>query len=410
MNGSSTAALACGLALNPRKAERKIHAFDRFIKSWSTLPGEPLESIPQGGDFFDHFSEATEPWRNLIQAYRCDITTFTWTGGPIEYLLVDLMKSWKTCQAVTELFFPCLLERDALVVHQDFLHYYTPWIHLVMFRLRNSLIPVFEVPESSTMVFRKEAPLGLDDCRQACVFDGVSCEEVEEAFAWSESIIAKNSKAGLRAAKAMFFCHYANRIGQATGSERPDARWIELAINKYRAIEPEFSGHREVLNAGEFIEAAAGLRVPTSAAPTGQLQTLKLGTYEGAIATMTTTSNCSVRVEIQQRSEGPAWHVQLVSLPMPVGNGRRYRVSFRARSDAPRSISLLAVESLGSSSPLGLAQNLDLVAEWRSFCLDFTATKGDEAARLRFNLGSSDVAVELAEIRFAPSRIPLSDI
>jgi hypothetical protein len=404
MSGSSSAALASGLAMNPRASGKRVHAFDRFVKSWATIPGEPLADIPQGGDFFHRFTEKTAPWKDHIEPYRCDIMTYQWPGEPIEYLLVDLMKSWDTARVVAERFFPAIADLDALVVHQDFLHYSTPWIHLLMFRLRNTLIPAFEVPESFSMVFRKEGRLELDACRRATDFDGVSPEEVDDAFAWSESLTTKNSRAGLRAAKAMFFCHYANRERKATGSQQAASRWMERAIAEIQGIEPEHRGHREVLSASKFIEAATGTRAPAAAPATGQPQSLSLGAYEGTMATIATVSGGAMRVEIQRRSEGPAWHVQLLGLPIPVAKNHRYTVSFRARSDTPRSISLLAVDSSGRSNPLGLAHQVDLLSEWREFRFEFTAMRDDDAARLRFNLGASDVAVELTDARFGPVR------
>jgi hypothetical protein len=401
MSGSSSAALASGLAMNPRASGKRVHAFDRFVKSWATIPGEPLADIPQGGDFFHRFTEKTAPWKDHIEPYRCDIMTYQWPGEPIEYLLVDLMKSWDTARVVAERFFPALADLDALVVHQDFLHYSTPWIHLLMFRLRNTLIPAFEVPESFSMVFRKEGRLGLDACRRATDFDGVSPEEVDDAFAWSESLTTKNSRAGLRAAKAMFFCHYANRERKATGSQQAASRWMERAIAEIQGIEPEHRGHREVLSASKFIEAATGTRAPAAAPATGQPQSLSLSAHEGAMATLATASGGAMRVEIQRLSAGPAWHVQLLGPPIPVAKDHRYTASFRARADAPRSIAVLAVESRGSS-PIGLARTLDLAGEWHEFRVDFTATQDHDAVRLRFNLGASDIAVELADVRLGP--------
>lgn len=405
MNGSSTVALASGLAANSRATGRKVRAFDRFIKSWPPIPGEPLEDIPQGGEFFSRFIETTAPWKERIEPSRCDIMTYKWSGKPIEFLLVDLMKSWDTAQVVVEQFFPWLLDRDALVVHQDFLHFYTPWIHLVMFRLRHSLSPVFEVPESCTIVFRKDGSLDFDACRHATDFDDVAADEVVETFAWSESIITKNSRAALQAAKAMFFCHYADRERKRTGSDQVASKWLERAITEYRAIQSEFSSHREVLRAGEFIERAASIPPPIEAVETGIQQTLSLGIYGGAMATLLNASEALIRVEIQRISQGPAWHVQLLGEPISVSNGHLYTVSLHARSESPRSINLLAVESSGS--PIGLARTLDLDTEWREFRLEFLARKNEKNARLRFNLGSSDVTVELADVRFGPARIPL---
>jgi len=405
MNGSSTAALASGLAANPRAAGRKVHAFDRFIKSWPTIPGEPLEDIPQGGDFFARFTENTAPWRDLIDPYRGDIGKFTWTGGPIEYLLVDLMKSWDTAAMAAEKFFPSLLDRDALVVHQDFLHYYTPWIHLVMFRLRERLVPAFEVPDSCTMVFRTAGDLGLETCRKAADFTGIEAAEVDEAFEWSDSIVRKNSKGPLRAAKAMFFWHYAHRKPAADGRDGRSARWLERAVEEYRRIEPAFRREKDVLRAGALIDPSEGPTRPSPSAPAAPSTAWRLTALEGAVATLTATDDRLMRVEIGKLSSGPPWHLQLTSPPIPVTNAVKCTVSFRARAEAARTVRLLAVTSAQRSNPIGLAREIAVDREWRDFRFEFLATASDPAARLRFNLNESDAAIELADVEFAtPAR------
>lgn len=58
------------------------------------------------------------------------------------------------------------------------------------------------------------------------------------------------------------------------------------------------------------------------------------------------------------------------------------------------------MEGQPPSAPIGLAQACELGAEWREFRFDFAATKDDGAARLRFNLGASDEAVEIADVEF----------
>ena len=49
--------------------------------------------------------------------------------GPIKILLVDAMKSSELAKAITMNFFPSLLE-GVLLIHQDYKHYFTPWIHV----------------------------------------------------------------------------------------------------------------------------------------------------------------------------------------------------------------------------------------------------------------------------------------
>jgi len=126
-------------------------------------------------------------------------------------------------------------------------------------------------------------------------------------------------------------------------------------------------------------------------------------TVGGSQATLATSDDGVMRVEIATMSPGPAWHVQLAGGSVPVEKGSRYTVSLRARSDAPRKVTLLAFQR-SSGAPLGLVQDLDLDAKWQNFRFQFTATIDDEAARLRFNLNGSDIPVEVADVVFAPAR------
>jgi len=403
MTGSSTVSLASGLASNPRANGRRIHAYDRFIKSWPTIPGEPLEGTPQGGDFFPRFVAETAPWSAFIDVHRGDLETVTWPDAPIEYLLVDLMKSWDTARMVAEKFFPPLLDRDALVVHQDFIFFHTPWIHLLMFRLRGMLAPAFEVPDSCTMVFQTNGHIGPEACRRATDFDGVTEEEVEEAFAWSEGLVTKNSKAPIHAARAMFFCTYAQRARSLASDAAVRKRWMRRSIDALDAIEPRFHPHRDVVRARAFIEQACGVAPPVAPAAATASQSLRLVTVGECDATLTTPAEGATRVAIAKTCGGPAWHIQLVGQPIPVTNGDGYRVKFRARADAPRKIVVLAVDG-HRSAPLGLAREIELDSAWKEVLFDFIASGDDDAARLRFNLGAADTAVEITDVSFAPIR------
>lgn len=404
MNGSSTGALASGLAANGRVAGRKVQAFDRFIKTWPRIPGEPLEDIPTGGDFFHRFLEHTAPWKDLIEPYRGDAGTIAWSEGPIEYLLVDLMKSWDTASMVTERFFPLVLDRVGLVVHQDFLHFYTPWIHVIMHRLRDALEPAFEIPDSCSMVFRKVRPLGVDECRRAADFSSIDVDEVDEAFDRSAGLITRNSKGPIWAAKATYFAHWARRAGSESDMDPEFCRWMERAIEEFRRIAPEFRSEREVGKVADFLSPymEGGATPVVGPLDRRAKPRWRLLAREGAEATLEVLPDGSRRVDIKKLSGGPAWHVQLVTPPTPVRAGERCSVSFRARSTSPRRMTVLAMEGQPPWAPIGLARELDLSEEMRGFREEFTATKDDPKARLRFNLGASDASVELADVEFVP--------
>ena len=255
MSGSSTAPLASGLVANRSGfAGEKVHAYDQFVKQWETIPGEPLEDIPRGGDFLSRFAENTGPWRDHIEVHREDIGKAAWPGEPIEFLLVDVMKSWITAKAIVDAFFPSVLVEDGHIVHQDFLHYYTPWIHLVMYRLRESIVPVFEIPTSCSLVFRVKKQPDNGDYARAVDFSNVTVEEVDETYRYSDSLVHKNSKAPLKAAEAMLYYHYAHYQRHHKATPSTFDAWMALAVERYKSIPADLRSHRDVPRTGQLIE------------------------------------------------------------------------------------------------------------------------------------------------------------
>jgi hypothetical protein len=71
------------------------------------------------------------PIRPLVQIYHGDLLGFRWAGEPISTLFIDITKSWQLSDHVVEQFFPSLLP-DAVVVHQDLVHWAHPWCAIVM--------------------------------------------------------------------------------------------------------------------------------------------------------------------------------------------------------------------------------------------------------------------------------------
>jgi glycosyltransferase involved in cell wall biosynthesis len=73
----------------------------------------------------------------------------------------------------------------------------------------------------------------------------------------------------------------------------------------------------------------------------------------------------------------------------------RYSVVFRARADHPRPLQVGAALAHAPWTGVGLYQRIDLTEEWRHFELQFTATADDPNARIHFDAGESDSAIEI---------------
>jgi hypothetical protein len=141
--------------------------------------------------------------RSQIEVHAGDLCQTAWTQGPIELLLVDAMKNWELTHHIIKSFYPSLMPDTGFVIHQDFGHCFTPWIHLVSFRLRDFLVPVVDVARSETVVFEVVRPLA--DVVSSTPFDRASFRdvEVEAAFAHSLRITRPEKHSGIRAAQVV---------------------------------------------------------------------------------------------------------------------------------------------------------------------------------------------------------------
>ncbi len=211
--GSTTIPLAAGLAENrqPGARLRRVQAFDQFIwESWMEpfVQGTPLAGrFAPGASFREDFEQRCTPWRDRIDVRTCDLAAFEWTEGPIEFLLVDAMKSWPLANAIARTFFPHLIPGVSLVVHQDFSHYYTSWIHLQMARLRDCFEPVADLEGSCSLVFRLTRPIPAPLLLGELTFADFSDSEIDEAFALSRRQVAAAKHPAIEAARLMTYLH-----------------------------------------------------------------------------------------------------------------------------------------------------------------------------------------------------------
>jgi hypothetical protein len=211
--GSTTIPLARGLARNKRISPplQSIYAYDAFVwRSWMApcVAATPLHGKYRDGDsFVDEFKERTAPWQDRIRLREGDLATIDWKEGKIEFLLIDIMKSWELANSVISRFFPALIPGRSLVLHQDFAHWYTPWIHLIHYRLRHHFCLEYDIPRSTSVVFRLQEPIppALLACNYA--FDSFRTEEIHAAFDYSSGLVSSEKRENVAAAKIMCFVH-----------------------------------------------------------------------------------------------------------------------------------------------------------------------------------------------------------
>ena len=217
--GSTTISLAMGLERNRHATCRKlIHAHDEFV--WraymdSGVKGTELEGKYRAGDsFLLEFERRTSAWRQYIKPCPGDLARGGWCGDPIEFLLIDAMKSWGAATGVVQNFFPALIPGVSIILHQDFAHWFTAWIHPIHYRFRHYFEPVYDVPSSGSMVFRLSRALPYELLKQEWSAEQFSDREIDEAFAYSLDIVSSEKRANVIAAKTMYFLH-SGRIDRA---------------------------------------------------------------------------------------------------------------------------------------------------------------------------------------------------
>lgn len=194
---------------------RKVYAFDRFV--WQRWMDRYLPLVlgryEPGDTFLPEARGRIRGYEHIIELVEVDLNDYLWQRGPIKILLVDAMKNWRLARSIATSFFPSLIERSVLI-HQDFKHYYTPWIHILHYRLRNYFRLKHDVVDGGTVAFETTGRIPVEVAASATQFDDVSDAEVEEAMVHSMACVRDDRKSAIAAAHIMYFVH-TGRAGQA---------------------------------------------------------------------------------------------------------------------------------------------------------------------------------------------------
>ena len=219
--GATTIALARGLQVNGSVSNKagRIHAYDRFQweEVFGTLPGGFARRYEPGESFLGEFEARISKLARFIKSYPGDITEIGWRGDPIEFLLVDANKSWALCEFIGRRFYPHLLAGSSYIFEQDFKHYYTPWVHILGYRLRSVLLPYCEMAGTCSMVFKPTKAIDPAMVPSVEEMKAVSPEELDEVFDLSLSLVRSGStweRANVMASKVMFYIHQ-DRMAEA---------------------------------------------------------------------------------------------------------------------------------------------------------------------------------------------------
>jgi hypothetical protein len=123
-----------------------------------------------------------------------------------------------------------------------------------------------------------------------------------------------------------------------------------------------------------------------------------------AVLTFLDGMSDGMRVEFGRLPELKSSQVRLSSQPMEVTAGAKYQVSFRIRADKPREVVFTVREAQEPWTNLGLYGVIPAKEKWQSISREFTAKADASNAVWAFDLGGSDVPVELADVSIGPAK------
>lgn len=232
--GSTTIPLTRGLLRNPTFAGsgKKVYAYDLFVWfDWmnSSVAGTDLYGkYGEGDSFVDEFEKRTAAFADSIEICAGDLKSIGWQGGGIEFLLIDAMKNFELAGSIVKDFYPHLTEGNSLVFHQDFAHYFTPWIHLIQWRFRDYFEFVEEVPSSTSVVFKCTRSIPQSDCEQELLFTTFTQTDVDAAFDYSMGLVYAEKLSNVAAAKVMWYMHQSEHVKARSVFDELISRGIEI--------------------------------------------------------------------------------------------------------------------------------------------------------------------------------------
>jgi hypothetical protein len=172
--GGSTFALAAGLAARRRDVSsraRVIHSYDLFRLDALTKMQYPqfTKGVEVDASIRPEFERLLASHLSRLHVHEGDIRDFRWNGEPIEILFLDVCKSWEVNDHVLHQFFPALIPRKSVVIQQDFVHEWLPYIPVTMGMLADAFEFAGYVPPSTALfvpsrqIESEEIPASLRD-------------------------------------------------------------------------------------------------------------------------------------------------------------------------------------------------------------------------------------------------------
>jgi hypothetical protein len=159
--GGSTTALLAGLRdRSTRWNGPPLETYDKFrVEAYEIPQFFAGTTLAVGDSFRPVFDANVRSFDVPHVVHEGDIIEIGWSGGPIELLFLDVLKSWKINDAVLHDFFPHL-SPGSVIVQQDY-GWAGPWIHITIELIRDS-VRLIDYMKAGSHVFLVESELDED--------------------------------------------------------------------------------------------------------------------------------------------------------------------------------------------------------------------------------------------------------
>ncbi len=251
--GGSTVCLAAGMIASRKHAHGRLHTVDNFLWRDFMAARAPLP-LQNGESFLPYFQENVEPYHDLIVAHtralpddsfvrdaERDAKRFTEDESvplfddlpgsePISILFIDGAKSWRGMRHLLRVLAPRLQPGKSLLVCQDFKHWTTYWVPMMMARLEGLVEPVHDVRGGTTVAFRLLHPIPTttldtleDSIVHVPVLDGLGL--IDRAAGWLSKDGDTLGAANVSLAKVRFLSNVGKNVEAARVFEEIQSTW-----------------------------------------------------------------------------------------------------------------------------------------------------------------------------------------
>jgi len=207
--------------------QEKVIGIDRFI--WENWMDSFLKLVQKdyrpGESFLSEAQRIVKSFNNRIELIQADLTQFQWPGNSIKLLLIDAMKSRELVECIANSFYP-YLKQGGILIHQDFMHFLIPWIHILQYRLKDYFQLIHEVKNGGTVTFKVFDTMSSKVISAATNFQTITDNEVDKAFNFS---LAHLNGPG-RSEVAASHVHYYNMLGRTADAFQLLNNYVEQKI------------------------------------------------------------------------------------------------------------------------------------------------------------------------------------